>query len=248
MLELPFDPIKRAEYVERVIIKNNERKYYRFRPAPYYGGISTCDSIGCCFLCCYCWNYKRNLNPENFGRFYSPEEVTFRLLDIAKRKGFQYVRLTGAEPVLGKRTFSHFLDIANIISNENPNLIFILETNGLILGFYPDLIEKINLENLSIRISIKGWDEESFEKISGARREYFIYPLVALKNLRERGLDAWCAVMEDLFSEKEIPILKEKLRKLNLDIEIERETLESYPFCLENIKKRKVSLYGVQNL
>lgn len=245
MIEFPFDPIKRAECTERVVTKNNKRKYYRFRPAPYYGGISTCDSIGCCFLCCYCWNYKRNLNPENFGRFYSPEEVAWRLLDIAKRKGFQYVRLTGAEPILGEKTFNHFSEIADIISNENPNLTFILETNGFILGFYPDLIKKINSGNLSIRISIKGWNEESFEKISGVKREYFVYSLIALKNLKGRGLDAWCAVMEDLFSEREISILKEKLRELNLDIEIERETLEPYSFCLENIKKRGVSLYKV---
>lgn len=238
MIEFPFDPIQRANYIERIVTKNNKRKYYRFRPAPYYGGISTCDSVGCCFLCCYCWNYKRNLNPGNFGRFYSSEEIAKRLLDIAKRKNFSYVRLTGAEPILGKKTFNHFLEIANIVLNEVKNLIFILETNGLIFGYYPDLINRMNLKNISIRISIKGWDEDSFENISGAKREYFKYPLIALKNLKDSGLDSWCAVMEDFFDEEKILILKDRLRELNLDIDIEKESLERYPFCLENIRVR----------
>jgi uncharacterized Fe-S cluster-containing radical SAM superfamily protein len=242
MVEFGFDPIQRAEYVERIIIKDNKRKYYRFRAAPYYGGISTADTVGCCFLCCYCWNYKRNLNPENFGRFYSAEEVAKIILDIAKKKNFSYLRLTGAEPILGEETFNHFLEIANFILNEDSNLVFILETNGLILGYYPDLIDRINLKNLSIRISIKGWDETSFEKISGVSREYFKYPLIALKRLRDSGLDGWCAVMEDFFDEEKISILKKRLEELNLDLEIEREILERYPFCLENIKRRDVNL------
>jgi len=67
--------------------------------------------------------------------------------------------------------------------------------NGFILGFYPDLIKEISLKNISIRISIKGWDETSFEKISGVKREYFIYPLIALKKTERFGFG--CLVCRD---------------------------------------------------
>ena len=242
MIELPFSPIERAEFAEKIATSGLKRKYYRFRPAPYYGGIATADTIGCCFLCAYCWNYKRNLNPQNFGKFYSPQEVVHKLLDIAKGKNFRYLRLTGAEPILGKTTFNHFLKIAHLILEKNSHLTFILETNGLILGYYPDLIKEIDLKHLSIRIAFKGWDERSFERITGAKGEYFIYPLMALKNLQNFGLEAWPAVMEDFFNQEKIDILKEKMRKLGIIGRMETEILERYPYCIENIKNRGLEL------
>ena len=53
MLDLPFDPLKRARDVEKLVMKGLARKYYRFRPARYYGGIGTADR----------------------DRYYSPHEV-----------------------------------------------------------------------------------------------------------------------------------------------------------------------------
>ena len=87
MLNLPFDPIKRAKEVEELVMEGLARKYYRFRPAKYYGGIATADIVGCPFLCAYCWNYGRNLHPEmSRDRYYSPQEVANRLLAIVKKK------------------------------------------------------------------------------------------------------------------------------------------------------------------
>jgi len=39
------DPIKRAEELARVVTKGDLRKYYRFRPARFYGGIATADCV-----------------------------------------------------------------------------------------------------------------------------------------------------------------------------------------------------------
>jgi len=37
-----FDPIKIADETRKIIIRNNERKYYRIaRPGRWYGGIAT---------------------------------------------------------------------------------------------------------------------------------------------------------------------------------------------------------------
>lgn len=242
MLGLPFQPIQRSYEVERIVTKGILRKYYRFRAADYYGGIATADSVGCNFLCAYCWNYGRNLNPEKFGRFFSPEEVAAKLLDIARRKNFQYVRLTGAEPILGEVSFNHFLGILESVFSQRKDLVFILETNGLILGYHKELIPNLkNFKNLSIRIAIKAWDEENFTRITGAEKEFFIYPLLALKNLRELKLDAWPAVMGDLFSQDRLLSLKVRMKELGISQEIETEVLERYPFVLRNLKERGIT-------
>ncbi len=70
-----FDPIALAEGLQAVIGSGEKRKYYRFRPAPYYGGIATADCVGCCLRCLFCWSWHIIVQPDKVGRFYSPEEV-----------------------------------------------------------------------------------------------------------------------------------------------------------------------------
>jgi len=239
-MKIPFDPIERAKIVEEIVMKDSKRKYYRFRFAPYYGGIATADTIGCCFLCAYCWNYFRNLNPENLGKFYSPEEVSRRMAEIANKKNCIKFRISGAEPILGKNSFYHLLKILELIKENFKKFEFIIETNGLILGYYPELIKELRpYKNfIFVRISIKGWEEYSFEKISGASREYFVYTIGALKKLKENEIVAWPAVMYEIFGEDGLRKIKEKLRKENIDTSIEVEYLEKYPFVEENLKRR----------
>ena len=241
-LNFPFDPLERAEKVERLVMKDGKRLYHRFRAAPYYGGIATADAIGCSFLCAYCWNYFRNLNPAHFNKFYSPQQVASNLLNIARRRGFDLFRITGSEPVLGEASLEHFIEVLKIIFQEKPHSVFILETNGFFLGYKVDLVKKLKFRNLWIRISLKGVDEDSFENIAGARREFFQYPLVALKELEKQGMKAWPAVMKDLFSDDEIGRLEKLLDEYGIGARLEEEILEGYPFVIENMKKRNVPI------
>ena len=96
-----------------------------------------------------------------------------------------------------------------------------------------------------IRISLKGVDEESFELISGAKREFFQYPLVAQNELEKAGMKAWPAVMRDLFSDEEIGRLEKVLEEYGIGARLEEEFLEEYPFVTENMKKRKVQIRGL---
>jgi len=243
-LRFPFDPAERAEEVERLVMKEEKRLYYRFRAAPYYGGIATADAIGCSFLCAYCWNYSRNLNPARFNKFYSAQEVAANLLKIARKRSFHLFRITGSEPLLGEASLEHLRGVLKIIFQEQPRSVFILETNGFFLGSRPDLIKKLIFKNLWIRISLKGVDEESFELISGVKRESFQYPLVALKELEKEGMKAWPAVMRDLFSDEDIGRLEKVLEEYGIGARLEEEGLEEYPFVTENMKKRKVQIRG----
>jgi len=244
-MKIPFDPIERAEVVEEIVMRDGKRKYYRFRYAPYYGGIVTADTIGCCFLCAYCWNYFRNLNPWKFGEFCSPEEVSRRMIEIANKKNCIKFRISGAEPILGKNSFYHLLKILEFIKEKFRNFEFIIETNGLILGYYPELIKELRVYKnfIFVRISIKGWDERSFEKISGADRKYFVYTIDVIKKLKENEIVAWPAVMYEIFGEYGLRKIKERLKKENIDTEIEVEYLERYPFVEENLKKRGLLFY-----
>jgi uncharacterized Fe-S cluster-containing radical SAM superfamily protein len=243
MMNLPFNPVERAKEVENLVMKNLERKYYRFRYARYYGGIATADAVGCCFLCCYCWNYLRNSNPEKFGEFYSPEKASEKILQIMKKKGVNKVRVSGAEPILGEKSFEHFCKLVEKIYSEEPSAEFILETNGLILGLNEKFCKKLAGYPILVRVSIKGWDEKSFEKISGAEGKFFVYPLKAIRNLQDYGVEAWPAVMQEIFGYEGIKILEKKLKEFGIKGEIEIEYLEKYPFVIQNLEKRGIKIY-----
>lgn len=247
MLNLPFDPLKRASEVEALVMEGLARKYYRFRPAKYYGGIATADLVGCCLLCAYCWNYGRNLHPEKSReRYHSPGEVAQKLLGITKRRGFNKVRLSGAEPILGEQSLEHFYQLLEAVSKANLRLNFILETNGLLFGCKPEFVSRLaKFDKLEVRVALKGWDEESFQRISGARGEFFELPLKGLKYLLGKGINAWPAIMYETFGPDGIGRINKKLREFEIEPEeLEIEYLEAYPFVLENLKKRSISLYA----
>ena len=240
-LEFPFDPLKRSETVENQVTREDKRLYYRFRPAPYYGGIATADAVGCSFLCAYCWNYNRNLNPGRYKEFYSPQQVADKLIHIARKKSFRLFRISGAEPILGKKTFAHLIEVLELINQKRPDSFFILETNGFYLGNNTDILEKFQeFSNLRVRICLKGVDEESFAQITGAKRNFYHFPLRAIRELEGLGVSVWPALMADLFSRDEINNFERFLRRNGIQSELELEFLEAYPFVLENMKKRKI--------
>jgi len=239
-LRFPFDPAERSKEAESLVMKDRKRLYHRFRPAPYYGGIATADAIGCSFLCAYCWNYYRNLNPSRFENFYSSQQVASRLLNIARRKHFNLFRITGSEPILGEVSFDHLIEILKTIFKEKPHSVFILETNGFFLGWREDVIKRLKFRDLRVRVSLKGVDEGSFELITGADGEFFQYPLKALKELENQEIKAWPAIMRNLFTPEEITQLRGIIEKYGIKSQLEQEVLEEYPFVIENLNKRKV--------
>lgn len=241
-LSFPFDPMERSKESEALVIKGGKRLYHKFRAAPYYGGIATADAVGCSFLCAYCWSYFRNLNPSSFSKFYSPEEVGRILLNISRKKSFQLFRVTGSEPILGEASFDHLLEIVRLVFASQPQAVFILETNGLFLGYKHDWVKELSFRNLWVRVSIKGTDKESFERITGARSEFFRFPFIALKELQNQGIRAWPALMSEFSSDEEIRRLRTILREQGIRGKLELEVLEPYPFVLENLEKRRVPL------
>jgi uncharacterized Fe-S cluster-containing radical SAM superfamily protein len=228
-----LNPLELAEKTEKVVCSGEERKYYRFRPAFYYGGIATADCVGCCLRCLFCWSWKIVTQPERVGRFYSPEEVVRNLTSIARKKGFYQVRISGNEPTLHR---SHLLKILKLIPQE---LQFILETNGILIGHDPSYAKALSrFPNLYVRVSLKGVTPEDFTRLTQVNPGGFDYQLKALENLVAEGIDCFPAVMANFSSQEELKRLRGRLKEIRPDFEdFEEEELILYPFVEENLKK-----------
>jgi uncharacterized Fe-S cluster-containing radical SAM superfamily protein len=83
-----FYPLEEATLAAQMVCRGDRRKYYRFRPAKFYGGIATADCLGCCLRCLFCWSWPKANSPGRYGRFYSPAQVADKLAHIALKKGF----------------------------------------------------------------------------------------------------------------------------------------------------------------
>ena len=105
-----FDPVKRAAEVAAVVCREDRRKYHRFRPARFYGGIATADCVGCCLRCLFCWSWPKVINPRRYGRFYAPQEVAERLIQIVRKKGFHQMRISGNEPTTAREHLIRVLE------------------------------------------------------------------------------------------------------------------------------------------
>jgi uncharacterized Fe-S cluster-containing radical SAM superfamily protein len=236
-MEFGMDPLELAERVREVVGSGEKRKYYRFRPAPYYGGIATADCVGCCIKCLFCWSWHIIVQPEKVGRFYSPEEVVRNLTSIARKKGFHQVRISGNEPTLHR---SHLLRVLQLLPKE---IHFILETNGILIGHDSSYAKDLSVfSNIYVRVSLKGACPEDFARLTGATPEGFDLQLKALENLVEEGIDCFPAVMANFSIQKEIQKLRQRLKAIRPDFaDFEEEELILYPFVKENLEKTGVS-------
>ncbi len=227
-----IDSLIWAEKVLKVVGSGEKRKYYRFRPAPYYGGIATADCVGCCLKCLFCWSWHIVVQPEKVGRFYSPEEVARNLTSIARKKGFHQVRISGNEPTLHR---SHLLRVLQLLPRE---IRFVLETNGILIGHDPSYATDLSgFSNLYVRVSLKGACPEDFGCLTGTKPEGFCLQVRALENLVEEGINCFPAVMTNFSTQEEIKRLRQRLKAIRPDFaDFEEEDLILYPFVSEHIQ------------
>jgi uncharacterized Fe-S cluster-containing radical SAM superfamily protein len=224
---LPFDPIERSKAVEAIVMKGNARRYYRFRHANFYGpsGIVTGDMVGCNLLCAYCWNFSRNANPATGDAFYSPSHVISKLEAISQKKGCYQYRLSGAEPFLGIDSAKH---IASIICELDGH--FVIETNGLMIGAMPEILDLFKDMNIFWRITIKGSDPETFQKATGAQGKFYNLPINAIRDLKQSGYRYQVAFNPSF--------VRESALNLPYNADIEHERMRSYAGVAARMKSR----------
>jgi uncharacterized Fe-S cluster-containing radical SAM superfamily protein len=228
-----YDPVGRAASIETVVCRGDLRKYYRFRPARFYGGIATADCLGCCLRCLFCWSWDNVIRADQRGEFHSPEQVARKLIAIARKRGFQQVRISGNEPTIGKK---HLIGILKALPKD---LLFILETNGILIGYDRSYAEELaNFENLYVRVGLKGATEQEFMTLTGAKPEGFELQIKALENLRRVGVDTLPAVMVSFSTPENLSGLRKRLGEISTGFELfETEELVLYGDVEERLRK-----------
>ena len=228
-----YDPVKRAEEAAALVCRGNLRRYYRFRPARFYGGIATADCLGCCLRCIFCWSWDKVVNPTRFGEFYSSKQVASKLDNIARKKGFFQVRISGNEPTIARE---HLLGVLESIPKD---LMFILETNGILIGHDKTYAHDLaKFENLYVRVSLKGCSGKEFSRLTGAEPKAFELQLQALENLAHAGVNTHPAAMVSFSSPEAISALRDRLASIDKTFEnIEMEELMLYGHVEDHIRK-----------
>jgi uncharacterized Fe-S cluster-containing radical SAM superfamily protein len=232
-----YDPLELSRQTAKIVCHGSARKYYRFRPARFYGGIATADCLGCNLRCAFCWAWEQLHQVKKLGQFYGPTEVAARLTTIARKKGFPQVRLSGNEPTLG---MTHLLEVLSHLPQE---LAFILETNGIILGADAHWAKELaTFPQVFARVSLKGCTPEEFSHLTGAVPEGFALQLKALEHLLAAGVDCHAAVMVSFSPVESQERLRQRLAAIHPALgDFEPEELILYPAVAARLTKRGLS-------
>jgi len=224
-----FDPVLLTKETERIVCKGENRKYAGFVSDPEYQGIVTGYTCGCCLRCVFCSADWSRDYPEKFGNFYSPKEVFEKLSDMGQKSRLKRLRISGAEPAIGKE---HLLELLEHVENSKVR-IFVLETNGIPFGSDKNYVQAISkFKKVHVRVSLKAGTPHDFARKTGAIPESFNIPFEAIRNLINYRIKFNVAAVTDprLMSEEERNILLKKLESINPNILLNLEEEVMYPY------------------
>lgn len=232
---IPFNPLELSKNEEKIVCRDNKRKYTNFYVTGVYGGISTGYLVGCCLRCIFCWVNRSRDFPDRYGKFYSSEDVFKRLLSNARRKKVKKLRISGGEPTLCK---DHLINLLKLVSGTS--YLFILETNGILLGGDPGYSKELSkFKNIHIRVSLKASFGKGFQRRTGAIGEYYDLPFQAIENLLKDNVSFHVASMSDsrLMSDKERKELYKKLHVTGYRDYLEEESCDPYDTAIFRLKE-----------
>ena len=66
---------------------------------------------------------------------------------------------------------------------DKSKYVFVLETNGITLGHDIEYAGPFQIQNLHVRVSIKGTNKKRYNALTGAESNSYELPFKALKNL-----------------------------------------------------------------
>ena len=114
------------------------------------------------------------------------------------------------EPTIAR---NHLIKVLEQIPGQ---FLFILETNGILIGHdktYADDLARF--ENLYVRVSFKGANEEEFSALTGAEPAGFELQIKALESLYRAGVRVHPAVMASFSTFDHVLALKKRLGKID---------------------------------
>jgi uncharacterized Fe-S cluster-containing radical SAM superfamily protein len=148
------------------------------------------------------------------------------------------LRISGAEPTLGK---SHLLQVLERVERSSFSL-FILETNGILLGADPDFATQIGrFKKVHTRVSLKAGTPEAFTRKTGAKADSFELPFQGIQNLIKAGADFHVAAMSAdsrIMAEQERERLLCRLASIRQSLvnNLEEESVDPYHTTLERLR------------
>ncbi len=230
-----YNPIEVTKKTEELVVKGNLKKYYRFRATRFYGGIATADTVGCNLRCKFCWSANSVWNAKNIGEFYTPEQVANNLKKIAIKKRFHQMRISGGEPTIGRK---HLL---SLLSKIESRFLFILETNGILLGEDKSYVKELaKFNNLHVRVCFKGSNPEEFSILTGAIKG-FEYQIKVIENLKDENIRFNIALVS---LKKDTQDFVNRLGNMSLEkTNIEIEEIILYPKVKKRLEKEGILNY-----
>ena len=233
-----FDPVELLKRTEALVVKGSSRKYTDFYATGVYGGIATGYTVGCCLRCIFCWvDWSRDF-PEDYGKFYTSEEAFNNISEAAHKFKVNKLRISGAEPTLGKE---HLLGLLSLVE-ESEFELFILETNGIYFGIDSDYVKAISkFEKPHIRVGLKAGTPEGFLERTGASTDSFELPFIGIRNLLDAGVSFHVASMsadERFMGAGERKELINKLYSIEprLIENLEEEVVDPYRTTIERLE------------
>ncbi|MEM2006106.1 MAG: radical SAM protein [Sulfolobales archaeon] len=241
------DPLATARLIEEKVTSRSLygellRKYYGFSHGSWYGGSFAGYVIGCNLDCVFCWAWFKN--RFDLGFYLTPEEVARKLVLGSVETKARVTRISGGEPTI---CIDHLLEVMKDFSRRSNKILLVIETNGILLGCSDDRVGELgefSEKNISIRVSLKGANPDTFSLLTGASKEYYSCQLSSIEKLVKAGFipgrTLLIAVMSSFNKPREIAELIYGLSKIDEEIPktVELEIVRLY----KNVKKKLDSI------
>jgi len=242
-----YNPLTLAAATEKVVVDGGRRKYVQLgRPLRFYGGTTSATEVGCNLRCKFCFSDKPVWKPKQTGKFYTAQEVFDGLAKSARKHGHTIISASASEGTIGREHLMKLLDLV-----EQSEFIYVLETNGMILGNDPEYCQALSqYSRLHVRVSIKGDSPGQYHELTGALPETYELPYRALRYLIDAGVSCNACLMASFSDDEGIDRVKRKLAEVHPGIlrSLEIEHITMFPKVAQRLNDNHLEPISVKRL
>jgi len=224
--------------VRRHSFAGERRRYHRFRRSSH-DDAAVADCVGSNLRCAHDWGWCEGIiDDPRAGRFYNPSDVVEQLEAICEEANLSKVRFSGMEPVMAD---DHLLRVLELLK-PTTGLDVQIDTNGMLLShdYLKQLLEK---RDVSIRLSFKGYNQETFARLAGVEKGCFARQIGAFKACSAEGVPLQ-PVLVGIFGDDELETLRRRLAQIDSKL-AERLELEGLNLCPANKAKLEEAGFDV---